>query len=144
LSTDEKIELYKSIMTNNVELFQSLINGSPNKQPYPMFEEVSAENLGWAPLNYAIHYAKWDIIRFIFEYLFQNNLVNSALNLKTEDSRCPLLCLLKSKDLTNEVKIEIFDRLISTFPIPISNEVKDEIIKRQYDTLIKKVIQPGY
>jgi len=66
------------------------------------------------------------------------------LNLKTEDSRCPLLCLLKSKDLTNEVKIEIFDRLISTFPIPISDEVKDEIIKRHYDTLIQKVIQPGY
>ena len=62
LSTDEKIELYKSVMSNNVELFQSLIKGSPNKQLYPMFEEVSAENLGWAPLHYAMHYAKWDII----------------------------------------------------------------------------------
>ena len=137
------MELYNSVIKDNLELFKSLIYGSPYKKPYPMFEEVSAKNYYWTPLHYAMHYAKWDIIQFIFQYLFQYNLVNSALNLKTKDSRCPLLCLLKSKDLSVKVKIDTFDRLISTFPIPISNEVKDEIIKRKYDTLIQKVIRPG-
>ena len=143
LTTNEKMELYNSVIKDNLELFKSLIYGSPYKKPYPMFEEVSAKNYYWTPLHYAMHYAKWDIIQFIFQYLFQYNLVNSALNLKTKDSRCPLLCLLKSKDLSVKVKIDTFDRLISTFPIPISNEVKDEIIKRKYDTLIQKVIRPG-
>ena len=143
LTTNEKMELYNSVIKDNLELFKSLIYGSPYKKPYPMFEEVSAKNYYWTPLHYAMHYAKWDIIQFIFEYLFQYNLVNSALNLKTKDSRCPLLCLLRSKALSDKVKIDTFDRLISTFPIPISNEVKDEIIKRKYDTLIQKVIRPG-
>ena len=143
LTTNEKMELYNSVIKDNLDLFKSLIYGSPYKKPYPMFEEVSAKNYYWTPLHYAMHYAKWDIIQFIFEYLFQYNLVNSALNLKTKDSRCPLLCLLRSKALSDKVKIDTFDRLISTFPIPISNEVKDEIIKRKYDTLIQKVIRPG-
>ena len=143
LTTDEKMELYNSVIKNNLELFKSLIYGSPYKKPYPMFEEVSAKNYYWTPLHYAMHYAKWDIIQFIFEYLFQYNLVNSALSLKTKESKCPLLCLLKSNALSDKVKIDTLDRLISTFPIPISNEVKDEIIKRKYDTLIQKIIRPG-
>ena len=107
-----------------MNVFKSLIYGSWGKIAYPIFEEISAPSYKWTALHYAMHYAKWDIIKFIFEYLYQNDLVNISLNMKTKDGRCPLLCLLKSIELSNKTKLEMFDKIVSTFSIPISDDVR--------------------
>ena len=139
LTTEEKSELYNSVINNQLNVFKSLIYGSSGKKAYPIFEEISAPSYKWTALHYAMHYAKWDIIKFIFEYLYQNDLVNIALNMKTKDERCPLLCLLRSNILSSEIKKEIFKKIIMTFHIPISIEVKYELIKRSYDDLLLEI-----
>ena len=137
LTTDQKKEFYNSVINNNLPLFQSFLQGSPTVKPYPIFEEVSAPKFYWTVLHYAMHYAVWDIIKYIFEYLYPLNLVNVALGLKTKDNRCPLLCLLKSNNLKNDVKKDIFNRIISTFPIYVSDEVKEELAKRNFHDILQ-------
>lgn len=43
LTLKEKMDLYNSVMNNDLELFKSLIFGTPNRPPYDIFEEVSAQ-----------------------------------------------------------------------------------------------------
>ena len=93
-------------------MFKSLITGSGGKKNYPIFEELSQKQFYWTALHYAMHYGCWDIIKFIFEFLYPLNLVNIALDLKTRDLRCPLLCLLQSNSITREKKKEIFEKII--------------------------------
>ena len=139
LSQTEKKEFYNSVIDDNLPLFQSLLNGSPNKRSYPIFEEVSEPKYYWTVLHYAMHYGKWNIIKYIFEYLYQLDLVNVALNLKTKDNRCPLLCLLKSNAINNDIKKDVFNKIITTFLIPISDEVMKELKYRKFNEIIRKL-----
>ena len=85
------------------------INGSSYNHPFSVFGEVSRPGYGWT----TFHYARWNIIRFIFEYLISNNHLNIMLRLKSADGRCSLLCLLKSNGLKLDIKRDTFDKIIS-------------------------------
>lgn len=127
LSKKEKMDFYNSVMDNNLELFKSYLFGTPNRQPYDIFEEVSAPGYGWTCFHYALHYGRLEIAKFIIGYLYSQNKINIAFKLKSNDGRCPLLCLLKSKDLKPAVKVDVFNQIISTFSIPISEEVSKRL-----------------
>ena len=127
LSTKEKMDFYNSVMNNDLEKFKSFIFGTPKRPPYNIFEEVSKEGYGWTVFHYAMHYGKIDIIKFIIGYLYSQNKISIAFKLKSNDGRCPLLCLLKSKNLKPEVKVDVFNKIISTFSIPISDPVKERL-----------------
>ena len=133
---NEKMKLYNATVKNDVELFKSLINNSDNGTIYSIFEEVSAKEYYWTVFHYAMHYACWDIIKFIFEYLYSKNLVDEALKMKTKDLRCPLLCLLKSNAIKREVKRETFKKIVTTFPIHVNNDVINELLTRKMNDLI--------
>ena len=120
LTVKEKMDFYNSVMNNNLELFKSFLYGTPNRPPYDIFEEVSAKGYGWTCFHYAMHYGKLEIAKFIIGYLYSQNKINIAFKLKSNDGRCPLLCLLKSKALKPEVKLDVFNQLVSSFSIPIS------------------------
>ena len=90
-----------------------------------------------------MHYAKWNIIKFIIEYLEQQNKIEIAFRLKSKDGRCPLLCLLKSNALKPDVKRDTFNKIITNFTIPVSDEVKKELNNRNLGDLIEK-IKPYY
>ena len=137
LTINEKLELLNSVKENNLEMFKSLITGSGGKKNYPIFEELSQKKFYWTALHYAMHYGCWDIIKFIFEFLYPLNLVNIALDLKTRDLRCPLLCLLQSNSITREKKKEIFEKIISTFHIHIKDEIIEILLLKKMEDLIK-------
>ena len=99
LTTIEKQNFYNSVIDNNLDLFISYLSGNRYRKPYNIFEEVSFPGYKWTVFHYAMHYGKWDIIKYIIEYLSNLNLLEKALNMKTKDNRCPMLCLLRSKDL---------------------------------------------
>ena len=136
LTTDEKMTFYNAAVKNNLELFRSLVYNSYNGKIYSIFEEVSAKNYYWTVFHYAMHYACWDIIKFIFEYLYSKNLVDVALNMKTRDLRCPLLCLLKSNAIKRDVKRETFKKIVTTFPIHVNSNVINELVNRNMNDLI--------
>ena len=94
LSKDEKMNMYNSVINNDLELFKSYIYVTPRRKPYNIFEEISQKGLGWTALHYAMHYGRIKIIEFIIEYLISQNILSIALRLKSKDGRCPLLCLL--------------------------------------------------
>ena len=130
VSTDEKMKFYNAAINNDLELFKTLLLGDNTKEHYNIFEEVSASGYNWTVFHYAMHYGRWEIIKFIIEYLSQNNMIDIAFNMKTKDNRCPMLCLLKSKDLTNKEKKELYFKIVNSFQIPINAEVIDEANKR--------------
>ena len=132
LSNIEKHEFYKSVMDNNVEMFKSYLFGNEVRVPYDIFEEVSAPGYYWTTFHYAMHHGKWDIIKYIIEYLTNSNLLDIAFKMKTNDNRCPMLCLLKSKSLDVQKKKEIYFKLINDFQIPITEEVMKEAFNRNF------------
>jgi len=139
LSTDDKMRFYQSVIDGNLEAYKRFVQGTQYAQPFNIFEEVSAPGYGWTTFHYAMHYAKWNIIKYIIEYLFQNNKVEIGFKLKSKDGRCPLLCLLKSNALKPDIKRETFSKIISTFTIPVSDEVIKELKNRQLTDLIDKI-----
>ena len=66
------------------------------------------------------------------------------LRLKSKDGRCPLLCLLKSNAIKLDIKRDIFDKIITNFIIPISNEVRIELENRGFKELIERVKDKKY
>ena len=74
-----------------------------------------------------MQYGRWNIINFIIEYLNTKNLVEVGFRLKSKDNRYPLLCLLKSKDISEKKKKDIFEKMIKNFTIPLSDDVKREL-----------------
>ena len=134
LTTIEKQNFYNSVIDNNLDLFISYLSGNRYRKPYNIFEEVSAPGYKWTVFHYAMHYGKWDIIKYIIEYLSNLNLLEKALNMKTKDNRCPMLCLLRSKDLDKQQKKELYFKIVNTFQIPINDEVIQEATNRHiYD-----------
>ena len=91
-----------------------------------------------------MHYGKWEIIKFMIEYLTGINMIDIALNMKTSDGRCPLLCILRSKDLKLEEKREILSKILLNFNIPINHEVKKELLKRKMEDLLLLTFKNSY
>lgn len=127
LDVNSKMEIYNSCVEGNVQKFKNLIE----VKGYPILEEISARNFGWTSFHYAMHYGKWNIIQYIMTTLQTKGFLNMALQIKSSDGRCPLLCLLRSNVLDPDTKKKIFDKIIKEFKnIFISQEVKDELKKR--------------
>ena len=138
LSKDDKMNFYNSVIEENLEEYKKCILGKYGT-PYNIFEEVSAPGFGWTTFHYAMHYAKWNIIQFIINYLIENKKVEIGFRLKSKDRRCPLLCLLKSNAINKETKKETFSKIINFFTIPVSPEVIKELKNRGFDDLIPKI-----
>ena len=133
LTLDEKEQFYNSVIYGNLEEFKSYIYGTGTSgKSYNIFEEVSEPGYKLTVFHCAMSYGKWDIIKFIIEYLTKLNLLDKALKMKTKDNRCPILCLLKSNKLYSEQKKELYFKLINTFHIPISDEVINEAKDRHF------------
>ena len=71
--------------------------------------------------------------------MIKTNKLEVGFRLKSKDGRCPLLCLLKSNALKPDVKRDTFDKIITTFTIPVSEEVIKELRNRKYNELIPKI-----
>ena len=138
LETTDKMNFYQSVIDGNLEAYKKYIYGTYGKV-YNIFEEVSAPGYGWTTFHYAMHYARWNIIKFIIEYLESQNKLEVGFRLKSKDGRCPLLCLLKSNALKADVKRDTFNKIISNFTVPISDEVKKELNNRGLGDLISKI-----
>ena len=135
LSISEKMDLYNAAVEGRVSDFKNLIE----VKQFPILEEVSAKNYGWTPFHYAMHYGKWDIIKYIMQYLHNHQQLNLALMLKSSDGRCPLLCLLRSNTVNIEKKKEIFSNILQNFKyIPINEEVMKELKTRGLAYLLDK------
>lgn len=131
------MKFYNSAKNGNLEEFKSYIYGTGTSgKPYHIFEEVSALGYKWTIFHYTMHYGKWEIIKFIIEHLKSLNLLDKALEMKTNDNRCPILCLLKSNYLNNEEKRVIFSNILKHFQIPINDKVKEELNKRKMQDLL--------
>jgi hypothetical protein len=100
LDVNSKMEIYNSCVEGNVQKFRNLIE----VKGYPILEEISARNFGWTSFHYAMHYGKWNIIQYIMNSLQSKGHLNMALQIKSSDGRCPLLCLLRSNVLDPEAK----------------------------------------
>jgi hypothetical protein len=142
LQTSDKMNFYQAVIDGNLDAYKKYIQGTYGLT-YNIFEEVSAPGYGWTTFHYAMHYAKWNIIKYIIEYLEQQNKIEIAFRLKSKDGRCPLLCLLKSNALKPDVKRDTFNKIITNFTIPVSDEVKKELNNRNLGDLIEK-IKPYY
>ena len=132
------MNFYQSVIDGNLDAYRRYVQGTYG-QVYNIFEEVSAPGYGWTTFHYAMHYAKWNIIKFIIEYLTVQNKLEIGFRLKSKDGRCPLLCLLKSNALKPEVKRDTFNKIITNFTIPVSDEVKKELNNRGLSDLIPKI-----
>ena len=130
LTNDEREELLEIVENNDLESFTNFMFGNGNKLPDIMFEDISEEGYNWNVFHYAMYYGKWEIIQFIFEYLFGSNLIEKALEMKTKNNNCPLLSLLKSNAIDYEQKKDIFLKIINTYPITINDEVLKEADKK--------------
>ena len=138
LTMNDKMNFYQAVIDGNLEAYKRYVLGSYGTI-YNIFEEVSAPGYGWTTFHYAMHYAKWEIIKFIINYLIKNNKLEIGFRLKSKDGRCPLLCLLKSNALKPEVKRDTFDKIITNFTVPVSDEVIKELKNRKYNDLIPKI-----
>ena len=133
LSISEKMDLYNAAVEGRVPDFKKLVEVNN----FPILEEVSAKSYGWTPFHYAMHYGKWEIIKYIMNYLNARHQLNLALMLKSSDGRCPLLCLLRSNTVNIEKKKEIFGNILNEFKnINISDEVKKELKNRGLSYMI--------
>ena len=144
LNMNEKMNFYQAVIDGDIDTYKKYVLGAYGT-PYNIFEEVSAPGYGWTTLHYAMHYAKWEIIKFIINYLIDNKKLEIGFRLKSKDGRCPLLCLLKSNALKGETKHDTFYNIITNFNVPVSDEVIKELKNRKYDDLIP-LIRPytGY
>ena len=112
LTIEEKMKLYNSAINDNLDEFKSYINETGNfGKPYNFFEEMSAPGYKRTVFLYAMHYGKWEIIKFIIEHLNALYLLEKALGMKTNDKRCPFICLLKSNELELKQKKLFFQKL---------------------------------
>jgi hypothetical protein len=136
LENKEKHQFHLFIFNGDLEGFKECLEGKYGKK-YNIFEEISEEGYYWTPLHYAMQYGKWNIIKFIIEYLKSNYLIEVGFRLKSKDNRCPLLCLLKSQNIKKkEDKKDIFEKIIINFTIPVSDEVKRELKKIGFEDLL--------
>lgn len=132
-TVSEKMSLYKASVKQGVEDFKRLIE----VEGYPMFEEVSAQGCYWTPLHYAMHYGKWDVIKYILDYCLNNGSFREIMQLKSNDKRCPILCLLRSSALKIEQKREIFKLILQNYRIKITDEIRKDLENRKVSYLLE-------
>jgi len=132
LNTNQKMELYKATIEGRILDFKQMVL----QKKYPILEEVSAANYYWTSLHYAMHYGQMEIALFCFEVLKNQNILEKAMKLESNDGRCPILCLLRSNSLNLEKKKEFLELLLKTFRFKVSDNAKTEMKKRQLDNLI--------
>jgi hypothetical protein len=135
LSIEKKMEMYHACTEGGLEIFSNLIL----KKKYPLLEEISYKNYFWTPLHYAMHYGQTEIIFFILDLLAEDNILQPALRLQSNDGRCPLMCLLKSNHLQNAAKEENFENVVRKYKLEISKEVRDEAVNRGFKKTLKKL-----
>ena len=131
----EKRKFHDFIFKGDLNGFKECLEGKYGKK-YNIFEEISKEGYFWTPFHYAMQYGKWNIINYIIEYLNTQNLVEVGFRLKSKDNRCPLLCLLKSSDISAKEKRDIFEKMKMNFSIPVSDDVKRELKKQGFEDLL--------
>jgi hypothetical protein len=137
LPVQNKMELYNACIHGKVDTFKDLILN----KGYNVLEEVSAPNYYWTPFHYAMHYGQLEIAKFIIDYLNNKGILDAALRLESNDGRCPLLCLLRSNSLTADKKKEFFQKILRTYPMKLSENVKKEARLRDMDRVIPNVIR---
>ena len=135
LEINEKRKFHNFIFKGDLKGFKKCLEGKFGKN-YNIFEEISEEGYFWTPFHYAMQYGKWNIIKFIIEYLNTKNLAEVGFRLKSKDNRCPLLCLLRSRDISEKEKRNIFEKMIKNFTIPLSDDVKRELKKQGFEDLL--------
>jgi len=135
LNTNQKMELYKATIEGRLLDFKQMVLHSK----FPILEEVSAANYYWTPLHYAMHYGQIDIALFCFEVLKKMGLLEKAVNLESNDGRCPILCLLRSNSLNIDKKKEFLERILKTYKIQVTENAKAEMKKRNIDSLLNNL-----
>jgi hypothetical protein len=137
LQVNQKMELYNSCVEGRLVDFKNLIL----VKKYPVLEEVSAHNYFWTPLHYAMHYGQTEIIKFMFEHLKKLGKLDAALRLESNDGRCPMLCLLRSNNLSVDKKKDIVTTILTMHNYALSNEAKKEAKNREMEGVLKKFKQ---
>ena len=132
LPIKQKMEIYNCTVEGRVNDLIVLIN----EKKYPLFEEISAVTFNWTALHYAMHYGKEDVMYFIMDFCLKNNCINKAMNLRSSDGRCPLLCLVKSNTLDTNKKKELLKKILKTFPFRVTDDCVQEIENRQLNNIL--------
>jgi len=134
LPVSNKMELYNAAVEGRLNDFKDMVI---NKK-FPILEEVSAHNYFWTPLHYAMHYGKLDIVLFIMDHLKSNGILDLAMKLQSDDGRCPVLCLLRSNSLNLEKKKEIMEKILTKYPLEVTNEIRKEMRNRDMESILRK------
>ena len=128
-------ELQQKFKLNNIKIlneFKKLID-----KGFPILEEVSAVNYYWTPLHYAMHFGKMEIAFYILDLLIKQGKYNMAMKLQSNDGRTPVLCLLKSSELSLSDKKEYFTKLVQRYKIDCDERTMKEIKNRNLDDIYK-------
>lgn len=134
LNLNQKMELYSAAVEGRLNDFRRLVFD----KHYPPLEEVSARSYYWTPLHYALHYGKWEIANFIFDFYQKRDELDNIMRLESSDNRCPILCLLKSNALQYEQKGIILEKILEKYKFEITPEVLKELRNRNFEYLLKK------
>ena len=68
-------------------------------------------------LPFTIYYGKMEIAFYILDLLIQQGKYNMTMELQSNDNRKPVLCLLKSNELSLTDKKEYFNKLVQRYKI---------------------------
>ena len=108
--------MYNCSTKGNIEEFETLIRD----KGYSATEEVSKEGHFWTVLHYASHYGHINVLKFLIEYLKDNENCFEILNMQTVEGKTPLFCAILSCDIKIEVKMEILKMLFDTNQVDLS------------------------
>ena len=132
LNLNSKMTLYQQTVRGNLNEFKKLID-----EGFPILEEVSVSNYYWTPLHYAMHYGKMEIAFYILDLLTQQGKYNKAMELRSNDGRTPVLCLLKSAALSLSDKTEYLTKLVQRYKIYCDEITFEEIKIRGLEDIYK-------
>lgn len=127
-----KMQLYNDVMNGNLQDLKSLIES----ENISIFEEISAPNYFWTILHYSFYYGKIQLIQYMLNLLKTKNLLELGLKLETNDGRTPLLCLLRSNSMNNDVKKTALTNLFGYMKIPLSETEIKEIRQRNMTNIL--------
>ena len=140
LNPKQKLEMYHATIDGNISQFRILIE----ELKYPIFEEISTKGFYWSSIHYAMYYGKLKMIEYILKYAEKKNLLNIVMKCKTEDNRCPLLCLIRSNSVYSKEKNDILGSIITSFPINISEYIINESQKSNISECIVEIMKTKF
>jgi len=131
------MEFYKASIDENCDTMKKLLE----EKKFPATEEISAKGHFWTPLHYSMHFGKWEVVKYLLEYFKNNNKLGPIMRLRSDDKRCPVLCLLKSNAIQTTTKKEIINKLIEFFPeLYFSQAAINECVNKNIDGgVVKKI-----